>query len=161
MATLSLLTVDDVHKRSTIDIVKNNSNLEFYIDVAENLLDAQELNIDKTGYSINVGYAVLKLVEYLVINDQEHILQAIAGNFAEERMGSYSYKIKELEDRGWPPLVDRIITMYRGIGVSAKMLFSTRVFPEFKPSTLTGYRPVHDYRDDEFYKKEADFRPQP
>lgn len=162
MSALNLLTTEDVQARSTSSAVLNTNvgSLQFYIDVAENLLSAMALDTTKSGYAINVQYAVLKLTEYLIINDQEELLVAISGPFAEERMGSYSYKLRSLES-GWPPMVDKIIKMYRTIGTAAVMVFSTRVFPEFKVDPLTGYRPVHDHRDDEFYPKETSFRPQP
>jgi hypothetical protein len=163
MSSLNLLTVDQIQARSRSNIVKQTEvgTLEYYIQVAENILDAQGLNKTKEGYAVNVGYAVLLFTEFLILQDQEHILVALASPFSEERMGSYSYKIKQIEQIGWPATVERILKMYRSAGDVTKLIITTRVFPEFKPDSTTGFRPIHDLVNGTFYEEEQKFRPQP
>lgn len=158
MGALGLLTIEQLQSRSNSDIVKNTDEgiLEYYIDVAEALLYDQGLDTTRTYYAMNVGYAVLKLTEFLVLSDQEHFLLVHAGPFEQEKMGSYSYKIKQIEQQGWPPMVEKIIKMYRLLGEPEKLFFSTRVFPEFKADETTSFREYHDLMDSEFYDEETE-----
>jgi len=158
MGVLGLLTVEELQERSRSNVVKETEIgiVEFYIDLAESLLNTQSLNANKTGYAINVGYAVLKLVEHLLIQDQENFLMALAGPFSQERMGSYSYRIKDIEQQGWPPIVEKILKMYRGIPESYELVITSRVFEELRHSETTGFRTPHDLLTRRFDEYEMD-----
>ncbi len=158
MGVLGLLTVTEVQERSQASAIKDLEVglIEFYIELAESLLNTQVLDTAKRGYTINVGYAVLKLAEHLAIQDQENILVTMASPYSQERMGSYSYKIKDIEKLGWPSIVDRILKIYRTIPSSQALVITSRVFAELRHSEVTGFRPIHDLLGRPFDEYEKD-----
>ncbi len=151
---LGLVNRDQLIGRSQSSLVKESDVqlLDWYIDIAEALIDAQGVDKTKTQYALNVGYAVIKLAEWLIINDDEQNLMALFGPFSEEKMGSYQYKIKMMEQQGWPPTVERILKMYNDIGDPQDWVQSTRVFPEVKSNGSTGWRKWVDILDERFYR---------
>jgi len=155
-APLGLITYSQLKGRTSIQRIKESDPalMSWYIEVAEGLLADQGLNTSKANFSVNMSYAVVKLVEHLVVTDEENTLVAVAGPFSEEKMGSYSYKLKSMEEQGWPPIVERIIKMYKSIGDPSKLVLTTRVFPEFKEDGTSGMRPYHDWMDHEFKRYE-------
>jgi len=147
------ITPEIIKERTSVTAVKNMADnnptlLEWYIQVAENMLAIQNLDASLVGYNINVGFAVIKLVEYLVLSDDESTLAATTGPYSEEKFGSYSYKLKKVEEmveKGWPPLVQRIIDMYRSVRSPITITITTDVFPQLPFDETTGIRPYRDF----------------
>lgn len=159
MGTLGLLTITEARDRSYLSLVKDgtvtpDATLQFYIDLAESLIDAVCLNKGKDHFELNVGYAVLLMVQHLIVNDQENVLISSTGPFAQERLGSYSYTVKKIVEQDFPPRIRRILELYQCTGINIPLSISTRVFKEFTHNEESGFRTYHDLSDREFFKEE-------
>ena len=125
----------------------DEDTVDYWISVAEALIDAIDLDSSIAGYSINMLFIVQKVVEHLWINNDEQVTIAANVPFRSQKLGSFSYQLSPVQERpdifdNMPPIVKAIIRRYTK--VPTQMTVTTPVFPQVDPD-INGVVEYHDF----------------
>ena len=90
---LNVLSVADFRARSKITqfLAETNEVIQYWITLSESLLETFELDESRSGFAINMAFAVQKLAEALYLENEEEYLTGMHSPFKSEKYGSYSY----------------------------------------------------------------------
>lgn len=156
IAEPKLLPVVELKLRSRVVslVAETDDVIQYWIALAESLLESFNLDSTLPGYETNIRFAVRKYTEYLYLEDDESTIVNANSPFKSERIGSYSYtradpaQTQETDEgffAGLPAIVAAIIKRY--LSGSSPVSFTTSVFRQTKPNE-EGVREYHDYLDE-------------
>ena len=97
---MSFLTIDQLDDRTKIDFVKNESVAlkTIWLDAANGYLESLALDSSKSGFNSAMQYIAQNIVESMASGNQEASILAANNPFRQEKIGSYSYTLKNNYD---------------------------------------------------------------
>ena len=138
-------------RTKVIDLKEENDEdtIQYWISVAEALLEPLDLDTSVAGYTVNMLFVVQKLTEHLWINNDEQVVVAANTPFASQRLGSFSYRLQPAPDKisifsSMPPIIQAIIKRYTKN--PKQLAFTTPVFPQVDADSV-GLVEYHDFLD--------------
>mgnify|MGYP000737104408 CR=1 FL=1 len=146
---LGLLTLTNFQKRTKVKAIRETQDrdlVQYWIDLAESLLESIELDSSVAGYTFNMAFVVQKIAENLFLRNEEQVVIAANNLFQSERLGSYSYKKlpisvnPDIFDQ-FEPIVKAIVSKY-----SKQALFSSVTTPVFT-ETIADHKGIREYHD--------------
>lgn len=127
----------------------DEDTVQYWISVAEALLEPLDLDSSVLGYTVNMLFVVQKLTEHLWINNDEQIVIAANTPFRSQRLGSFAYQLQKNPDNptvfsSMPPVVQALIKRYTKN--PKQLAFTTSVFPQVD-ADADGLVEYHDFLD--------------
>ena len=154
MGVLGVLTEAQLNSRSDLAVITamDTATRNYWIDLAEQMLDLLDLNKSRSGFDTIFEYAVQILVEHLVVRNQESIVYAVNTPFRSERMGSYSYTMAPgiVDSKSLFPELPALLRMIvkKFLNNADPIAYSTAVFYEALADS-EGISKYHDWVDDQ------------